>query len=458
MKLAEALRQILFMVNRLRDAVPVEQLVGLIGELCLLKLFSDQAKGGYSQKLKALGLSPELFKESRFKDLHYEELIIILKKVKESPLLKDVFVSCEVCKDNVLWLERFNSVMEILEEMDFLPILNKDQEEGTYEVGEIFRELIDQLKQIGRQGGIASKSLNTLIASLSNETEAKVIYDPVIGTGSLAVQVALLNQIPTIYGQELSREEVRLCKMLLIAYGMVDSLSHIVAGDTLLDPQHTEGDVLCQFKNIVAVLPFGSSFISKEALEKDRYARYREIGNLRSSEMLFMHHILASLEEGGVASVVTSNGVLFRGGTEAKMRENLLKENCIDCVIQLPNKMLADTAISTTLIIMKKHRTRQDILFMDLTKEVDKISKVTTQLSSRTIEKATKLYKAYKSSEISQVVPIKEVMASQSNLSATRYVTYKEEQPIDLEEVNQSITALEQELRDIQEKIKAKLQ
>lgn len=457
MKLADALRQIVLMTSRLRDVIPAGQLVGLMGELCLLRLFSDQAKGGYHQKLEALGLRPKLFKESRFKGLSYEELLVILKKVKESPLLEDLFISCESYKDNALWLECFEDLMEILEEIDFLPLLNKDEAEGTYEVGEIFRELIDQFKQIGRQGGMASKSLNTLIASLSGQTGGKAIYDPVIGTGSLAVQVAILNQIPTIYGQDLSREEVRLCKMLLIAYGMVDSLSYIVAGDTLLDPKHIEGNALCQFKNIVAVLPFGSSLISKEALEKDRYARYMEVGNLRSSEMLFMHHILASLEEGGVASVVTSNGVLFRGGTEAKMRENLLKENCIDSVIQLPNKMLADTAISTTLIIMKKHRTRQDILFMDLTKEVDKISKVTTQLSPETIEKATKLYKAYESSEISQVVPIKEVMASQMSLSATRYVTYKEEQHINLEEVNQSIMALEQELRAIQEKIKARL-
>lgn len=457
MKLGEVFKQIVLISYGLKEAIAAGDLIGLISELSLLKLLSDLAKGGYKHKLQALGLSSELFKDSRFKGLSYEELLVILKIVKESPLLADSFVNCETYKENTLWRQQFESIMEAIENLDFLPALKKDQEENTHEVGEAFLELIDQMKQMMRLGGMASKSLSGLISKLTDTIKAEAIYDPAIGTGSLALQVAIRQGIQTLYGQEIAEQEVRLCKVLCIAYGMADSLAYIAQGDTLLNPKHVKDQRVSQFKKIVSIPPFGVSIMNKEAIEKDIYGRYPEISNLRSSEMLFMYHIVESLENEGIASVVTSNGILFRGGAEAKMRENLLRKNCIDCVIQLPAKMLTDTAISTTLILMKKQRTREDILFIDLTKEVDKISKVTTQLSQETIEKAHRLYHSYQNSEISQVVEIKDILAHQSNLSVTRYVTYEEAPDISLEEVSSNLLKLEQELGNIQAKIKEKL-
>lgn len=457
MKLGEQLKHILGIGSRLKSVIAAENLVGLISELCLLKLFSDEAKGGYKQTLQTLGLNPELFKESRFKGLSYEELLVILEKIKESPVLRDVFVNCEAFKEHALWREAFNEMMEAIENLDFLPVLRKDQEENTHELGEAFLELINQFKQMVRLGGMASKSLSELMTRLSDSIKAEEIYDPAIGIGTLAIQVAINQGIQTLYGQEIAEQEVRLCKILCIAYGMTESLPYIAQGDTLLNPRHVTDKKLYQFKKIVSILPFGVPVIHKEAIEKDLYGRYPESTNLRSSEMLFMHHIVESLQDEGIASVVTSNGILFRGGAEAKMRENLLKRNCIDCVIQLPAKMLADTAIATTLILMKKQRTRQDILFIDLTKEVDKISKVMTQLGQETIEKVNRLYHGYEESEISQIVPIKDILDNQSNLSVTRYVTSEAVPTVDLKEVGDTLLELEQKLMAIQAQIKEKL-
>lgn len=457
MKLGEVFKQIVLMSYGLKETIPAGDLIGLISELSLLKLLSDLAKSGYKHKLQALGLSPELFQDSRFKGLSYEELLVILKKVQESPFLADSFVNCEAYKENTLWRQQFDKIMEAIENLDFLPALKKDQEENTHEVGEAFLEFIDQMKQMMRLGGMASKSLSELMSKLTDVVKSEAIYDPAIGAGSLAVQVAVHQGIQMLYGQEIAEQEVRLCKVLCMAYGMAESLAYIAQGDTLLNPKHVKDQRVSQFKKIVSIPPLGVSKIYKEAIEKDIYDRYPEISNLRSSEMLFMHHIVESLEEDGIASVVASNGILFRGGAEAKMRENLLKKNCIDCVIQLPAKMLADTAIATTLILLKKQRTREDILFIDLTKEVDKISKVTTQLGQETIEKTYRLYQSYQSSEISQVVPIKDILDHQSNLSVTRYVTYEEAPAISLEEVSSTLLKLEQELMTIQAKIKEKL-
>lgn len=397
--------------------------------------------------------------QSYFKGLKYEDRIVILKKVKESPMLADIFVSAQSYEENRLSENQFRVLMQLIEQIDFLPTLQKDQEEKSHKVGEAFLELINQVKQAQRWlvDGITPSSLRELMAGLNSSVDVSEIYDPVIGTGSLAIQVAVKNNIKSVYGQEIMPSTARLCKILLIAYGMIESVMNIKQGNTLLQPLHLEEGNLRKFKNIVAVPPFGAEVIDKDRIKNDPYGRYPEKVNMRSSEMLFIYHILESLDEGGMASVLTPNGILFRGGAEAKMREQLLRENCIDCIIQLPGKMLTHVPIPTTLIIFKKKRTRQDILFMDLTGEVDKISKLTTQLSEATIKKACDLYHNYQDSKISKIIPLDEILANESNLNVTRYVIQKEEQQIDLEKVNDTIAQLEKKLSDIQAKIKEKL-
>lgn len=109
--------------------------------------------------------------------------------------------------------------------------------------------------------------------------------------------------------------------------------------------------------------------------------------------------------------------------------------------------MLEYTAILTTLMVFKKKRNRQDVLFINLTGEVDKISKLTTQLSEETIKKTCELYYNYQNSPISKVVSIDEILGNDSNLNVKRYVLQEEQQ------IN-----LEKELMAIQAKIREKLQ
>lgn len=438
----------------------VDEIADMLYELYLLKLFDEHAKANHNEVLKQLGLDIALFNNSDFENLTYEELKAIINKIKESPLLEDIFVSLDHYERCPIDDKLFKELMAAIQQTEFILALEKDKQSGSHEVGEAFLELIEKARQAQGKGvnSITSVSLRKLISGLNSKMNTTEIYDPVIGTGSLAIQVAVQNNIKTVFGQEIIPESVRICKILLIAYGLVESVGNIKQGDTLINPLHVEENTLCKFKNIVAICPFVMNSADKESIKNDPYKRYPERFTMRSGEMLFIYHILKSLDEEGMASVLVGNGILFRGGPESEMRQQLLKENYIDCIIRLPGKMLEYTAIPTTLIVFKKKRNRQDILFIDLIGEVDKISKLTTQLSEETIQKACELYHNYQNSPISKVVSIDEILSNDSNLNANRYVIQEEEQQINLEKVNDTIAHLEKELMAIQAKIKEKLQ
>lgn len=460
MKLAQELRKTLSIYEKLRGKLRIDEIADMLYELYLLKLLDEHAKAKHYEVLEKIGLDIALFNDSNFENLSYEELKAIIKKIKESPLLEDIFVSLDHYESCPIEDALFKELMTAVQQIEFASALEKDKQSGSHEVGEAFLEFIEQARQVQGKGAtisITPISLRKLIAGLNSKIHTSEIYDPVIGTGSLAIQVAVQNGIKTVFGQEMMLQVVRICKILLIAYGLVESVAHIKQGDTLINPLHVEENTLCKFKNIVAVLPFGMTIVDRESIENDPYKRYPERVSMRSGEMLFIYHILESLDEEGMASVLVSNGILFRGGPEGEMRQQLLKDNCIDCIIQLPGKMLEHTAIPTTLLLFKKNRKRSDILFIDLAGEVDKISKLTTQLSEETIKRACELYHNYQNSQISQIVSIDEILGNDSNLNVKRYVIQEEEKHINLEKVTDTIEQLEKKLADIQAKIREKL-
>lgn len=459
MKLAQGLRKTFSIYDKLRGKLRIDEMTDLLLELHLLKLLVEHAKAKHYELLEKIGLDIALFNDSNFENLSYEELKAIIKKIKESPLLKDIFVSLDHYESCPIEDRLFKELMTAVQQIEFASALEKDKQSGSHEVGEAFLELIERVRQAqGKSAdGITPVSLRKLIGGLNSKMNTTEIYDPVIGTGSLAVQVAIQNNIKTIFGQEMIPQAVRVCKILLIAYGFVESVENIKQGDTLINPLHVGKNTLCKFRNIVAVLPFVMTIEDRESIKNDPYKRYPERFTMRSGEMLFIYHILESLDEEGMASVLVSNGILFRGGPEGEMRQQLLKDNCIDCIIQLPGKMLEHTAIPTTLMLFKKNRKRSDILFIDLAGEVDKISKLTTQLSEETIKRACELYHNYQNSQISQVVSIDEILDNDSNLNVKRYVIQEEEKHINLEEVSDTIAQLEKKLTDIQAKIREKL-
>lgn len=424
--------------EKMKGTIKCDEVGRLYLELIILKDLCEQVNEGKIKNVAILGLKQEALKDICFSKFTYSALKDWVRHLVAESKVQGIFTILTADGECPLSDELFH---ELMENMDQMPSLVASEEDD-------FIQLIEKVNSMqgkeNAEGGVP-KSLGALISKLMSNYSGEEIYDPVIGTGSLAVQVAKQNKIKTIYGQEISADSINLCKSLLIACGMSECVEHIKLGDTLTKPQHWNKDKLRQFENIVAILPFGE------------YKRYpKQISN-GCSETPFIYHVMNSLKEGGHACVLVSNGVLFREGMESKLREELIDKNGIEGIIQLPGKMLNHTAMATTLLLLKKNRVRQDILFMDLSGVIDKVSKRTTQLSEAVIDRAARLYHHYEASDISWLVPIEEIKDNGYNLSVKRYM-FNEKEETNLNEVNDKIEMLEKQLIEIQIMIREKLQ
>ena len=163
----------------------------------------------------------------------------------------------------------------------------------------------------------------------------------------------------------------------------------------------------------------------------------------------------------GRIAVIVPHGVLFRGGAEGKIREQLIKENIIDAVIGLPAGLFQTTGIPVAILIIDRSRevgakneSKKDIFFIESSKEF-KANKAQNILTSENIEKIYSTYKSRKNIEkFARKVDLKEITENDFNLNITRYVdTFTEEAPIDIKANLKELEALEPELQKLEKQM-----
>jgi type I restriction enzyme M protein len=164
-------------------------------------------------------------------------------------------------------------------------------------------------------------------------------------------------------------------------------------------------------------------------------------------------------------AIVLPHGVLFRGAAEAKIRKALIKSdasqsqgNYLDAVIGLPANLFYGTGIPTCILVFKKNRDTKDVLFIDASKEFVK-GKNQNKLSEENIDKIIDTYRSRKDvDKYAHVAPLQEIVNNDFNLNIPRYVdTFEEEPPIDLNEVNRQLKQDDQEIAELEAKIKEQL-
>lgn len=188
--------------------------------------------------------------------------------------------------------------------------------------------------------------------------EIDSIYDPTCGSGNL---LSVFDDSVKKYGQELDPAEAQEARQNLVNCEIVD-------GDTLLN----DGFIDRKFKYIVANPPFSVKWMPDQLKNDDRFKVAPVLPPPSKADFAFILHILWHLEEDGIAVVLNSPGILFRGQKEGKIRKWMLKDlNCIERVIKVPSGFFEDTNIETALLILKKNRTEKDttIIFEDWDKD-----------------------------------------------------------------------------------------
>ena len=236
----------------------------------------------------------------------------------------------------------------------------------------------------------------------------------------------------------------------------------IALGDTLINPQHWDDE---PFEAIVSNPPYSIKWEGDDNATLINDPRFSPAGVLApksKADMAFIMHMLSWLAPNGTAAIVCFPGIMYRGGAEKKIRKYLIDNNYIDAIIQLPSNLFFGTSIATNIMVLKKSKEDNNVLFIDASKECVKVTN-NNKLTDENIANIIDTYTEYKDKEYAaKVVTTKDVENEDYNLSVTTYVEQEDtREVIDIKVLNKEIkeiVAKEEVLRAEIDKIIAEIE
>ena len=311
----------------------------------------------------------------------------------------------------------------------------------------------------GKSGGeyYTPQEVSELLAKIAMDgrdaEQIRTVYDPACGSGSLLLkfkrELGQNSDGLRFVGQEINLTTYNLCRMNMMSHGVpVDDFS-IAHGDTLIDPKHRggAGGDFEPFGAIVSNPPYSTKWKGDDdptLIHDDRYAPAAVLAPKSKADLAFTMHMLASLDEAGTAAIVEFPGVLYRGGTERKIREYLLKQNVVDAVIQLPANLFYGTSIATCILVLKKGRRKDhSVLFVDASQLFDKGTNQNI-LGKSHREKILKVLAAREEREhFSALVPVEKLLEQEANLAVSSWVEPEDtRERVDIVELNSRIEGI----------------
>lgn len=288
------------------------------------------------------------------------------------------------------------------------------------------------------------------------------VLDFACGSGSLLLNVR--NQlrksngtIGKIYGQENNITTYNLARMNMLLHGMKDTEFEIYHGDTLLN----QWDILnnmnpsqkIEFDAVVANPPFSLRWEPNDTLAEDFRFKSYGLAPKSAADFSFLLHGFHYLSKEGTMAIILPHGVLFRGGAEARIREKLLKDNHIDTVIGLPSNLFYSTGIPVCILVLKKCKKEDDVLFINASEHFEK-EKRQNYLNESHIQNIVETYQFRQERErYSRRVPMEEIKKNEYNLNIARYVSIAEPEPIiDLEDVNKKMMDIDKIIKESTDK------
>lgn len=286
------------------------------------------------------------------------------------------------------------------------------------------------------------------------------VLDFACGSGSLLLNVRHKmgnHGIGKIYGQEKNITTYNLARMNMLLHGVKDSEFEIHHGDSLLN----DWDILnemnpakkVEFDAIVANPPFSYRWEPTEEMGKDFRFNSYGLAPKSAADFAFLLHGFHFLKQDGTMAIILPHGVLFRGGAEERIRTKLLKDGNIDAVIGLPANLFFSTGIPVCILVLKKCKKSDDVLFINASEYFEK-GKRQNKLGEKDIKAIIDTYKSREKKErYSRSVSIDEIEKNGYNLNISRYVsTAKDDVKIDLLEVNKKLIDLEGKISDASER------
>ena len=329
-----------------------------------------------------------------------------------------------------------------------------DYQENTIDAfGDAYEYLMGMYaSNAGKSGGeyYTPQEVSELLTKLTlvGKTEVNKVYDPACGSGSLLLKFAKIlgkdNVRNGFFGQEINITTYNLCRINMFLHDIDFDKFDIAHGDTLTEPAHWDDE---PFEAIVSNPPYSIKWEGDASQILINDSRFSPAGVLAPN---------------GTAAIVCFPGVMYRSGAEQKIRKYLIDNNYIDCIIQLPDNLFYGTSIATCIMVMKKAKTDNKVLFIDASKEFVKVTnsnKMTEKHINDIVEKFTKRENI---EYVSNLVDYEKIVEENYNLSVSTYVEKEDtSEKIDIVELNkeiQRIVAREEELRKEIDKIIAEIE
>jgi type I restriction enzyme M protein len=296
--------------------------------------------------------------------------------------------------------------------------------------------------------------VSTLMARLMAPQEGDEICDPTCGSGSLLMKCGRLIRDNTgsrkyaLYGQEAIGSTWALAKMNMFLHG--EDNHRIEWGDTIRNPKLLDGTAsLKHFDIVVANPPFSLEKWGFEGADADKFSRFRRGMPPRTKgDYAFILHMIETMKPGtGRMAVVVPHGVLFRGAAEGRIRQRLIEENLLDVVIGLPEKLFYGTSIPAAVLVFRKNKTDDKVLFIDASRDYA-TGKNQNVLREADLQRIVDTVLAHQGlTKYAYLATPTEIADNDFNLNIPRYVdTFEEEADIDLMAVRKEREQLKAEL------------
>ena len=317
----------------------------------------------------------------------------------------------------------------------------------------------------GKSGGefFTPQEVGELLARIviMDKTSVNKVYDPCCGSGGLLLKFAKVlgkeNVRDGFFGQENNLTSYNLARINMFLHDINYNKFDIAYGDTLLHPVHWNEE---PFDAIVSNPPYSHPWDGKNnpiLINDERFAPAGVLAPQSKADLAFTMHMLSWLSPTGTAAIVEFPGVLYRGGAEQKIRKYMIDNNLVDTIIQLPSDLFFGTPIATCILVLKKNKSDNNVLFIDASNECVRNTNK-NKLSDENINNIINLLKKRKNAENkSYLASYEEIKENDYNISVNSYLKANiENNKIDIEEVNRMLAEIvprQQQIRDELEKI-----
>jgi len=305
-------------------------------------------------------------------------------------------------------------------------------------LGDAYEYLIKQFAaDAGKKGGefYTPREVERVIINILKPHEKDHVYDPTAGSGGFLLEAysylkdkagESVAKTLYLYGQEINIGTFAISKINMFLHGL--DAADIRRGDTLSNPQFLDDfGALKKFDICVANFPYSIKSWSHEIFATNKYGRLEgyEMPPTSNADYAFILHIIKSLNENGRAGIVVPHGDLFRGGSEGRIREQIIKNDLIEAVISMPAKLFYGVGIPVAILILNRNKSENKkgkILFIEAENEYLE-GKNQNSLRKQDVDKIVKIYDDYKDvNGIAKVVSIDEIEKNESSLNVRRYV------------------------------------